>query len=400
MAHAIEPTFPPELLKAPKQSRIDYFAQKGIAHDAIVSSSELAKDNIDFGTAGQIIPIVGPSGVGTTKLAYNLWYHYQRQGLEEEGQTVAQNARYSIGVHASGQAGKINRAYWKRLLTAILENGGDILIDNKLCAPASEFMLTQPIPWGDPKRSDVETMMRCVVSMLKMRKTKVLFINQAHRLFPDGDAGGCNLSQQMLMDLAAQTQARIVLIGDYGLVREPAGGLDWFHRQLVVHFRRYDRRDRGELETFVSTVETLFGSMVLPDGKRMGKLTLDDAEQIYNRSVGCIGECKRSFEMAYKHVLHTGEKMTTELILPFMSSVKSAKKIALDAFVGEQILSDEDDASLSKLLEHGMATGGQSPTGPASGAKPTKGAASRLKRRIGERKPTRDPVGAVYAQRA
>lgn len=400
MAHAIEPTFPLELLQAPKQSRIDYFAQKGIAHDAIVSSCELAKDNIDFGTAGQIIPIVGPSGVGTTKLAYNLWHHYQRQGLEEAGQAVAQNARYSIGVHASGQAGKINRTYWKGLLIAILENGGDILIDNKLCVPSTEFMLTNPIPWADPKRCDVETLLRCVVSMLKMRKTKVLFINQAHRLFPDGDAGGCSLSQQMLMDLAAQTQARIVLIGDYGLVRESAGGLDWFHRQLVVHFRRYDRRDRMELETFVSTVETLLGSMVLPDGKRMGKLTHNDAEQIYNRSVGCIGECKRSFEMAYKHALHTGEKITTELILPFMSSVKTAKKIALDALVGEQILLDEDDASLSDLLEYGMAARGQSSTGPVSGSRPAKGASSRPKRRIGERKPTRDPVGAVYAQRA
>ena len=400
MAHSIEPTFPLELLHAPKQSRIDYFAQKGIAHDAIVSACELAKDNIDFGTAGQIIPIVGPSGVGTTKLAYNLWHHYQRQGLQETGQTVGQNARYSIGVHAAGQAGKINRGYWKRLLIAILENGGDILIDNKLCVPSSEFMLTHPIPWGDPKRCDVETLLRCVVSMLKMRQTKVLFINQAHRLFPDGDAGGCSLSQQMLMDLASQTQARIVLIGDYGLVREPTAGLDWFHRQLVVHFRRYDKRDRGELETFVSTVETLLGSMVLPDGKRMGKLTLNDAEQIYYRSVGCIGECKRSFEMAYQHALHTGEKITTELLLPFMLSVKSAKKIAIDALVGEQILSDEDEASLANLLEYGMATGAQSPTGPASGAKPTKSSSSRPKRRIGERKPTRDPVGAVYAQRA
>jgi hypothetical protein len=400
MAHAIEPTFPQELLNAPKQSRIDYFAKKSIGHDAIVSSCDLAKDNIDFGTAGQIIPIVGPHGVGTTKLAYNLWNHYQRLGLEEAGPTDAQNARYSIGVHASVNAGKINRDYWKRLLTAILKNGGDILIDSKLYVPASEFMLTHPIPWADPKRSDIEMLQRCVVSMLKMRKTKVLFINQAHRLFPEGDVGGCNLSQQMLTDLAAQTQARIVLVGDYGLVREPAGGLDWFHRQLVVHFRRYDKRDSDELGTFVSTVETLLGSMVLPDGQRMGKLTLNDAEQIYNRSVGCIGECKRSFEMAYQHALRTGEKMTTELILPFMTSVKSAKKIALDALAGEQILSDEDDASLSKLLEYGTVTGANASTGRANEARSTKGALSRPKRRIGERNPTRDPVGAVYAQRA
>jgi hypothetical protein len=104
--------------------------------------------------------------------------------------------------------------------------------------------------------------------------------------------------------------------------------------------------------------------------------------------------------MAYQHALRTGEKMTTELILPFMTSVKSAKKIALDALAGEQILSDEDDASLSKLLEYGTVTGANASTGRANEARSTKGALSRPKRRIGERNPTRDPVGAVYAQRA
>lgn len=400
MAHAIEPTFPPELLKAPIQSRIDYFSQKIVGHDAIVSSCELAKDNIDFGTAGQIIPIVGPHGVGTTKLAYNLWNHYKRKGLDEAGSTDSQNAQYSVGVQANVNTGKINTDYWKRLLTAILKKGGDILIDNKLYVPSSEFMLTHPIPWADPKRSDLEMLQRCVVSMLKMRKTKVLFIDQAHRLFPKGDVGGCNLSQQMLTDLAAQTQARIVLVGNYGLVNEPAGGMDWFHRQLVVHFRRYDKRDSGELETFVSTVETLLGSMVLPDGQRMLKLTLNDVEQIYNRSVGCIGQCKTSFEMVYQHVLQSGEKLTTGLILPFMPSVKSAKKTALDALAGEQILSDEDDVSLSKLLEYGMVTGALPSMGQANVTRPAKGTSISLKRRIGERNPTRDPVGAVYAKRA
>lgn len=402
MPHFIEPTFPLELLNAPQQNRIAYFAQKGVAHDAIVNAYELAKDNIEFGTKGAIIPIIGPTGVGTTKLGYNLWHHYQRQGEEEVGQAIARHARFSIGVHAPGQTGKVNRAYWKRLLTAILENGGDILIDNKLCAPHSEFMLTHPVPWGDPARFDVETLLRCVVSMLKMRKTKVLFINQAHRLFPDGDPGGCSMSQQMLMDLAVQTQARIVLIGDYGLVRESAKGLDWFHRQLIVHFRRYDKRDCDELAAFVSSIEDLLGSMVLPDGQRMRKIELSDAEQIYNRCVGCFGGSKSTFAMAYSHALCTGEKITTEFLLRFMLPVKSAKKIAIDALQGEQILSDEDETSLAKLLEFGMATGAESQTSraPASAANSAKSPAGHKRLRIGERKPTRDPVGAVYAHRA
>lgn len=398
MTHFIEPAFPQELLKAPQEERLAFFTQKSIAHDAIVKARELTIDNIEFGIKGAIIPIIGPTGVGTTKLGYNLWHHYQRQGEEEVGQTGSSSARFSIGVHAPGQTGKVNRAYWKRLLTAILENGGDILIDSKLCAPSSEFMLIHSVPWGDPARYDVETLQRCVVQMLKMRMTKVLFINQAHRLFPDGDPGGCSMSQQLLTDLAEQTQTRIVLIGDYGLVRESAKGLDWFHRQLIVHFRRYDKRDYDELAAFVSSIEELLGSMVLPDAQRMRKIELSDAEQIYNRCIGCIGGAKSAFMMAYNHALCTGEKISTEFLLRFMLPVKSARKIALHAMEGEQILSDEDETSLAKLLDFGMNAGAESPVPKATSS--AKNSISHKKFRIGERKPTRDPVGAVYAQRA
>lgn len=402
MSHFIEPTFPKVLLKAPHEERIAYFAQKGVAHDAIVNAFELAKDNIELGTQGAIIPIIGPTGVGTTKLGYNLWYHYHRKGQEEFGQAVSHHARFSVGVHAPSQTGKINRGYWKRLLTGILESGGDLLIDNKICAPSSEFMLTHPAPWGDPSRYDVETLLKCVVSMLKMRKTKVLFINQADRMFPDGDPGGCGMSQQILSDLAAQTQTRVVLIGNYGLVRESARGLDWFRRQHIVHFRRYDKRDRDELSSFVSAIEELLGSMVLMDGQRMRKIELADAEQIYNRCIGGFGGTKSSFVTAYRHALLTGDRITTEFLLRFMLPVKSAKKIAIDALAGEQILLDEDETSLSKILEYGIARDSESQPSRASASatKLGKNAAAGKKLRIGERKPTRDPVGAVYAQRA
>ncbi len=206
----------------------------------------------------------------------------------------------------------------------------------------------------------------------------------------------------MLTDLAEQVQARIVLIGDYGLVREPAKGLDWLQRQLIVHFRRYDKRDQDELAVFVSSIEELLGSMVLPDAQRMRKIELSDAEQIYNRCVGCIGSSKTAFMMAYSHALCTEEKITTEFLLRFMLPVKSAMKIAMDALQGENILSDEDETSLDKLLESGMAAGAgpQFPRATASGTNSAKSPAGHKRPRIGERKPTRDPVGAVYAKRA
>jgi hypothetical protein len=201
MPHFIEPTFPVALLNESHEKRIAYFSAKGIGHDNIANAFNLAVDNIEIGTQGAIIPIIGPPGVGTTKLGYNLWHHYQRKGQEEFQQAVTQHTRFSVGVHAPSQPGKINRAYWKRLLVGILENGGDVLIDNKICVPSSEFMLTHPAPWGDPSRHDVETLLKCVVNMLKMRKTKALFINQAERMFPDSDPGGCGMSQQLLSDL-------------------------------------------------------------------------------------------------------------------------------------------------------------------------------------------------------
>jgi hypothetical protein len=203
-------------------------------------------------------------------------------------------------------------------------------------------------------------------------------------------------------DLAMQAQTRIVLIGNYGLVRESARGLDWFHRQLIVHFRRYDKRQRDELAVFVSAIEELLGSMPLNDGQRMKKFHLSDTEQIYNRCVGCFGEAKKAFTMAYSHALSTGEQITADFLVRFMLPIKSAKKIAIDALEGEQILLDEDESSLSKILEYRLAKGSEYQASKATGhsAMSVKNAVDRKQLRIGERTPTRDPVGAVYARRA
>ena len=402
MIHFVQPKFDKSLLAATQVQKLEYFERKILAHTHLTNAFHLAQDNIEFACSGEIVPIVGPSGVGTKLIGNRLWQLYQEQGATAEEQGTGRRNANSIGIEAPSQAGRIDAEYWKRLLGEILCRGGDLLIDRKIYVPPCEFTLTHPIQFADPLKGGIDTLIRATVSMLNQRKTKLVLINQAERLFPESDSAGCTRSQQILIDLAAQTQTRLVLIGGYQLVRASCARNNWLRRQHIVHFRRYDIRNKEEYATFIDALEFLLAN--IPSQQRLEKLSADGAWKLYMSSVGCIGSLKKTLLMAFQHSLRTGEKMTESFILNFTQPNVAAMEIAREVRLGEALLTDVEFSEVERALnigsvseETGSTKGSASKTNrpPAAGNRSTFGA-----RRIGERKPSRDPIGERHAKRA
>lgn len=391
----IEPKFNLALLDATPEEKLAYFKRKVFAHAHLKNTFNLALDNIEFAYSGEIVPIVGPSGVGTTELGRKIWNEYQGPvPTVDECGNVQFNAN-SIGIEAPHQAGRIDADYWKRLLSGILRRGGDMLIDRKIYVPPSDFILTHPVPYADPLKQGVDTLMLATVGMLKQRDTKVVLINQADRLFPDADQAGCIRSQQILMDLAAQTRTRFVLIGGYQLVRASSVRNNWLCGQHIVHFRRYDKNRPEEYAIFVKALLFLLAN--LPTELRLKSLSEAGARQIYLRTVGCMGTAKKALMMALQHSLRTGEPMTEDFILRFAPNNLVALGVAKDARLGEALLTDVDSSEVERALDAGSSEQTGDKKAFAATKQPQNGTKEarpcKVVPRIGERKSTRDPVG-------
>lgn len=387
----IEPKFPASLLDASPKEQLGYFDSQIVFHSHLQQAYSLALDCIEFSAQGEIVPIVGPTGVGTTELARELWCHFldEPATVSETGQLLP--SAPVIGIEAPSQAGRIDADYWRRLLAELLRRGGDILIDRKVYVPPSEFTLTHQVPFADPRKGGIDTLVQATASMLNHRKTRIVLINHAGRLFPERDPAGSSRSQQILMDLSSRTSTRFVLIGNYQLARTSCDRNHWLHRQHLVHLRRYDKKNAEETVEFSRSVVELLSH--IPIRKRPKSISAEAAEKIYLATVGCFGSLKRSLLVAMQHSQRSGEEMTEKFLLRFMPSVKVAYGITQDALQGEQLLMDMDIREIENLLSMTTPGKGAAATSASKTTSPTGGRFNSL--RIGERKPSRDPVGGL-----
>lgn len=392
----IEPKFPQNLLSATTEEKLAYFQQKKLGHPHLTQAYKLALDCIEFSSKGEIVPIIGPTGVGTTELGRKLYRNFNDMAptLNEDGRVLPWVG--AIGFEAPNTGDRIDKDYWKRVMTEMLHRGGDILIDRKAYVPPSQFMLTHPIPRADPLQKGIDTLVHATVNMLEHRHTKVVLINHADRLFPEADPAGCNRSQQILMDLAAQTNARFVLIGGYQLIRSSCARNNWLRRQHTVHFRRYDRNDPAEYGHFRAVLVNLLAHM--PTLQRLDKIGDAWVMRLYISTVGCIGSMKRVLLLAFQHALRTGEKMTEDFILQFVLHNVVALEIAKEARMGEHLLLDVTCAEVEQVLNAGSSLpdtdeGGAVVVTKPRSKSPNGGKTGFGRRRIGERKSSRDPVG-------
>lgn len=362
---------------------VDEFAKRVIKHEALSRAYRKARSALSCSGGPRVVMIAGPTGVGKTTLAQAL----RRHAMERYAQEIAADPSCVPVIYGNAVPPNGASFSWKDFYIRLLERHGDVLTNRKLLVPRqSEIFPELPAP-SPLERSVTDALRRAVENCMRLRKTRVLIIDEAHHLLMVNDPRRLEFQFEALKSLTIETDAVIVLLGTYRLldIRDQSGQL--VRRSEIIHFPRYDLLVQQDIEAFSSVLKTFQSQLPL---KRTPDLCAD-AEYFYLKSGGCIGILKDWLTRCLEQALLEGRKTIDKAFAERYSlSNKSLKTIIEEAMNGEEKLTDVGIEKVEKLLKEGACAEGETEK-----PSPARNLGKRG-RRVGERLPVRDPVGGAH----
>src|SRR5271157_1344686 len=366
----------------PIAERIRAFRLLTVAHPLPLAAKDQLLAAINEAPAGSIVMVLGPTGVGKTTLRLKV-----QQLLSEQNRPLMETDPSGVPFVAVEAAAPDNgnfswRDHYRRTLIELSEP----MLDRKIKPnwvhlvqdSHGQQLLGPRAPAGELRHA-------LELAVLNRRPAAVL-IDEAQHL--TRIASGRKLADQLevIKSLANCTRTVHVLLGTYDLLtfRHLNGQL--CRRSFDIHFRRYSAESQDDVRVFKNTVLTFQRQLPLDEQPDLLSLW----ELLYERSVGCIGILKEWLDRALIAALREGSKTLTGRHLEATAlSADRCEKIAVEAHEGErQLLSaDQDRPRLRELLGLGGSA--------AAAAEKT----PHQRRRIGQRKPKRDPVGPASLPR-
>jgi len=373
--------FPAQLLSQPAAERLAYFTTKMVAHPHLKAVHQAVMQVLRQEAGTALFFVFGPTGVGKTtlrrRIEQQLWAEFAATAAEQVGRLPI------VGVEAQApESGSFN---WKDYYTRALHALHDPLIGDKIDYgirgvrqnSAGRLVLGPSVVVAE-LRSALE-------QALAHRKPIAVLVDEAQHL--KKMTSGRRLLDQMdtLKSLASTTQTLHILIGTYEMLGLTHLSGQLSRRSCEIHFARYRYDDPLERQMFVRIVYTFQRHLPLavePD-------LVGVAEYLYERCLGCVGVLKTWLTQALAVALADdaptlAQTMLDRTAFPARNLVRMAREIA----DGEAQLRERDGQMSDVRALLGM-------DAPAVTAQPSRAPGTRRPGRVGQRKPTRDPVGEV-----
>jgi hypothetical protein len=382
--------FPRELLDQPVAARLAYFAARVVAHPRLTQAHQALLDALRAPAGASLVLVYGPTGVGKTTLRRRVEQQLLAAALPDLERDPGRIPVLALEAVAP-ESGQFNwKDYYARALLALEEPLVRYASDGAARGGRRDGgRLTVAHTASTPE------LRRALEQCLRLRRVDVVVVDEAQHL--KRLASGRRLLDQMdtLKSLAALTGTVHVLVGTYELLGLADLSAQLSRRSVEIHFGRYGAEAAADRLAFKSVLLTFQRHLPLaaePD--LVGRW-----EELYERSVGCVGVLKGWLQRALAAALDAGEATLTRRCLerhaePSRKLLSLAREIA----AGEAALAggDHERGELRRLL--GLETGPTPghPADPDGVARP-RPAGTRVRRptgRAGERRPTRDPVGA------
>lgn len=377
------PLFPSQLLGSSTESRVQYFRNCRINHGNQEECFKRTIAAINSACGPRIVQVVGPTGVGKSALAkeiYRALLDQHRHEIEKDPGAVPVAILDAIAPNG--------RSFnWKDFYVRLLEKNGDILINRKMLAPRQHDLfegLSAPLPL---ERSTTEALRRASEKCLRNRKTKVLIIDEAHHMLMVNDPKRLEFQFEALKSLTIESDVVIVLIGTYKLlaIRDQSGQL--VRRSEIVHFPRYNLYQREDGRNFLNALIEMQRQLPLPIMPNLRA----QVRYYFSKSGGNIGILKDWLSRCLEYAIVRGmDTFDAKFAEKLSFSNKSLITILDEAVEGEIAL---EDASIDevKALLYRVAT--------KANAVPTHLPATKKARKVGERKPVRDKTGGDHGKR-
>jgi GH24 family phage-related lysozyme (muramidase) len=382
-------TFPPALLQQSVAERLAYFKAYTVAHPTLVAADATLGQLLREPAGASLVFVFGPTGVGKTTLRRRIEQRLCAEALPELDRE--QGRLPVVGMEAvAPDSGTFRwRDYYVRALVALeapllgsalvlSPEGADRAIDR------SAALL---------HRIATTEVRRALEQALRQRRPTAFLIDEAQHLTKM--ASGRRLQDQVdcLKSLASLTETVHVLIGTYDLLAFRDLNAQLRRRSVDIHLPRYQAESAADRRAFQSVLWAFQRHLPLaaePD-------LLRDWEFCYERSVGCVGILKEWLTRCLVAVLEAGEaSLTSTQLHRWAPAPVQCLKLLAEARDGEAQLAEPPESSARLRLGLGLASLPEGPgAGPddATGAQPPVGTRRKSDRRVGERQPTRDPVG-------
>ena len=369
--------FNEELINKTKEERVKFFKNFTVSHPLMKETLKELLEEI-YGGSQNIIMVVGPSGVGKSRLFYATLRSVINDMAEElkKDESIIPITGLEL---PNPDLGKFNwKDFYDRVLTSLKEPLIEYKIDtDMLNTKKSQKVYRRTVTTAAALRRSVE-------NAFYHRKCKAILIDEAQHFFSLNERrfGNSEINQRQfnsIKSLANMSKVKIVLFGTYDLnaVFNLDGQLS--RRVKEIHFPRYRFEIEEDQDNFYSIVSTF---QVLLPLKKEPKLT-DYFEYLYESCIGCTGILKDWLQRCLIEAIDNNEETITLKNLK-KNALQTKKLITLanEAIDGEYAFKYNagESAELKDILGIEKSKPTSKPKGNPS---------------PGKRKPHRDRIGEI-----
>ncbi|GAA6614408.1 AAA family ATPase [Scytonema sp. NUACC26] len=297
--------FPSQYHTASASEKIADYTSYTMAHPYLDKAFETLKPIITDCGDSRILFIVGPTGVGKTKLRLLIekWIIESSLPLLEVNKGCIPVASIEARLFSGGLFNF--KDHLKRCLYALAESPE--LIQNKINYGTSSVYHNSD---GQLiiKPSSLETELGWALEqVLKYRKPKIFLIDEAHHLLAVASGRKLTDVPEAIKSLANITQVLHGLIGTYDLLTLHDIGDQLSRRSIYVHLPRYNAEFQEDREIWHSVIwnfQCQIPTREPPD-------FLSHWEYLYSRSLGCVGILKNWSRNALVEALNENASTVT-----------------------------------------------------------------------------------------
>ena len=393
MSENTDRDFPLELLDASKKQRLDYYDNYTMAHPLLDKAFEALKPLIRHCGETQLILIVGPTGVGKTKLRQLA----EKWIIEELWESIQTNPGHIAVANVEAvlqKSGLFNaKDHLKRCLYALHEP--EVFIKNKINYGVDGVYRTEEGKLAIKSRILETDLGWALEQALKHRHPQIFFIDEAHHMLTVASGRKLTEVPEAIKSLSNRTGVLHGLIGTYKMLDLNDIGDQLSRRSIYIHLPRYDAKYSEDIEDWQSIIwnfQTQIPIKEEPDFE-------SHWEYLYARSLGCVGILKNWTRNAFADAIEEDANTVTlkhleQRALAVGQCKEILKKIQEGEERYEQIEGDFNELhnalglNLEPISRKNKLSKSSEKNSEAEADSPSK-----KNKNVGLRKPTRDPIG-------
>src|SRR6266700_3899367 len=377
--------FPHHLLQQPPESRLDYFKAYTVAHPALKQADQAVWNALREPAGAALIFVVGPTGVGKTTLLA----HIEKRLIDLVKMQGHPGLSRLPALKLDAVAPALTQFKWgdyyQRALLLLQQPRIEYAFDDQEPLPLLTRQVRLPAerPWKGV--SNTAGLRLLFEQALLHRKPYAILIDEAEHIAKA--ARGSKLLDQLdhLKSLAIMTRVVHVLVGTYDLMVFRNLSAQLSRRSIDVHFSRYRTTSEAEMRAFKSVLWSFQRNLPLEEEPDL----LQYWKYCYERTIGCVGMLKDWLTRALAEAIERNETtISPSLLEQHALSVDRCGQMVTEAVAGETALIEDEQAAYRLRVRLGLEAGPAEQQEQDRRSQPT----PRRNPRVGQRKPTRDPV--------